>query len=201
MRIRSTVCQLLVSLACVGVALPQVVYAFDGPAPPLAPATAAVLDIALDGQGSLHGQASDSNGQALALSEICLRQQGQVLAQTKTDKGGLFTFPGVRAGLYEIQSAGHQPGVSSLDCANAPALRSRQGPVGKPHRRSPRQGRRRWRRQQLEPVSPRQRSRDRGGCDRRRNRLQPQGRRRQQLTGKAVLDLGSLDGRRSRLAL
>ena len=104
MRIRSTVCQLLVSLACVGVALPQVVYAFDGPAPPLAPATAAVLDIALDGQGSLHGQASDSNGQALALSEICLRQQGQVLAQTKTDKSGLFTFPGVRAGLYEIRS-------------------------------------------------------------------------------------------------
>ena len=106
MRIRSTVCQLLVSLACVGVALPQVVYAFDGPAPPLAPATAAVLDIALDGQGSLHGQASDRNGQALALSEICLRQQGQILAQATTDTSGQFTFPGVRAGLLEIRSAG-----------------------------------------------------------------------------------------------
>ena len=106
MRIRSALCQLLVSLACVGVALPQAVYAFDGPAPPPTPALAAVLDIALDAQGSLHGQASDSNGQALALSEVSLRQQGQVVAQTKTDKSGQFTFPGVRAGLYEIQSAG-----------------------------------------------------------------------------------------------
>ena len=95
---------LLVSLASVGIVLPQITYAAGSASPPIPNVAAPVQDVALDRDGWLRGQLTDPNGTPIAGSAIRLLQSGRIVAETKTDPTGHFALAGIRGGLYEIAS-------------------------------------------------------------------------------------------------
>lgn len=106
MRMGAALRCLLVSLASIGIVLPQITYAADSAAAPQPRPATPVQDVALDRDGWLRGQLTDSGGKPLAGSSIRLYQSGRIVAETKTDAAGNFAVAGVRGGLYEIGSAG-----------------------------------------------------------------------------------------------
>ncbi len=91
---------LLVTMAVVGVCLPQSVLAATG-----APV---VVDVALAQGNALSGQVVDPQGLAINRAAVSLRQGDREIVRAKTDLRGRFTFPGLRGGTYQIVAAkGH----------------------------------------------------------------------------------------------
>jgi hypothetical protein len=110
----------LVSLATVGLCLPQLCFA----APPAPPAPA-VSDIALADGGTLHGRVVDLQGSGRAGVDISIRAQDREVARTKTTAEGQFAVPGLRGGVYQV-AAGQNQGVYHFWATNTAPPSARQ---------------------------------------------------------------------------
>ena len=86
----------VVSLATLGMCLPQVAMAVD-PAP--APA---VVDVALADGGVLHGQVVDLQGSGVAGTPVTVKAQNHTVAATTTTANGAFGVKGLRGGVYQV---------------------------------------------------------------------------------------------------
>jgi len=103
-----------ISLATLGMCLPQVVFAETAAAPP----TPAVVDIALADGGVLHGQVIDIQNGGRAGIPVSVRSQQQEVVRTTTSNNGQFTVQGLRGGVYQV-AAGEGQGVYRVWTANA----------------------------------------------------------------------------------
>ncbi len=104
MRRMGIVRRVLVSLAVVGVCLPNAVLA----AGVGADGTPAAVDVALTGGGVLLGKVIDPQGAAVAKVPVSLREQDREIATAVTDDQGYFTVGNLRGGVYQIVAAeGH----------------------------------------------------------------------------------------------
>ncbi len=81
-----------------------------------------VRDVALQKDGMLVGQLVDRNGQPQAGVPVTILSDNKPVATATTDKNGIFTFRGLRGGLYHLTGAN---GGCSLPSMAAPARRSR----------------------------------------------------------------------------
>ena len=93
----------VLSLATLGICLPQRASA----APP--PVTAAlVTDVALDKDGTLHGQVLNTQRSGVPGSPVTVRVQDHAVAAVMTGPDGRFSVPGLRGGVYELATVnGH----------------------------------------------------------------------------------------------
>ncbi len=95
----------LVSLATLGLCLPEL--AFASPPPPVP----AVVDIALADGGVLHGQVVDlQGGRAATNVPVSVKAQDREIARAVTTADGRFSVPGLRGGVYQLV-AGDGQGV------------------------------------------------------------------------------------------
>ena len=102
MRRMGIVRRLLVSLAVVGLCLPNAVLAAGvktNAAPP-------AIDVALSGGGLLMGQVVDPQGAASAKVPVSLRMQDREIATSLTDNRGYFVVANLRGGVYQIVAPG-----------------------------------------------------------------------------------------------
>lgn len=101
----------IVSLATLGICLPEVTFASAPPATP------AVVDIALADGGVLHGQVIDLQGGRVANVPISVKAQDREIARATTTPEGRFAVQGLRGGVYQVAAADGQ-GVYRLWAAN-----------------------------------------------------------------------------------
>ena len=100
-----TACRhVVVMLATVGLIVPQIAFAGNGPQDTAQPRNAAVQDVALNPGGQLSGQLLDSNGSPVIGSKIQLLQNGKTVATATTNRSGQFAVDGLHAGIYQINS-------------------------------------------------------------------------------------------------
>ncbi len=101
----------MISLATVGLCMPQVAFAAaPTPTPP-------VVDIALTDGGVLHGQVVDLQGSGVAGIPVSVKAQNQEVVRTTTTDGGRFSVKGLRGGVYQLAAAQGQ-GVYRMWAAN-----------------------------------------------------------------------------------
>ncbi len=100
-----------VSLACLGILLPQSAFAAAPIVSKTLPgqATASkdapvIRDIALREGGLLVGQIVTTEGTAAAKVSVSLQQDGTELVRTATDANGLYAIKGLRGGVYHVVS-------------------------------------------------------------------------------------------------
>jgi hypothetical protein len=93
----------VVSLAAVGMCLPQAVFA-AAPAPP----TPVVMDVALSDGGVLYGRVVDLQGAGIANVPVVVKTQDRNVAAATTAPDGTFSIQGLRGGVYQVAAAnGH----------------------------------------------------------------------------------------------
>jgi len=103
---------MVISLAVLGMCLPEMVFAV----PPSA--TPAVVDIAMANGGVLHGQLIDLRGGNAVGLPVSVKAQNKEIVRTTTVKDGRFTVQGLRGGVYQV-AAGQGQGVYRLWTAKA----------------------------------------------------------------------------------
>lgn len=90
-------------LACLTWVLPPSVVSASQPAGgEQAAASAGVVDVRLDEQGSLRGMLVDEKGQPLAARPAVLEQVGGAVFSAATDGAGKFVFRGVSGGMHRL---------------------------------------------------------------------------------------------------
>jgi hypothetical protein len=62
----------------------------------------AAPDVALDAEGTLHGQVVDVQGNPQSKTAVAVRHRGREVARTVSDESGRFRLSGLRGGLHEI---------------------------------------------------------------------------------------------------
>jgi hypothetical protein len=103
---------MVISLAVLGMCLPEMVFAV----PPST--TPAVVDIAMADGGVLHGQLIDLRGGNAVGLPVSVKAQNKEIVRTTTVKDGRFTVQGLRGGVYQV-AAGQGQGVYRLWTAKA----------------------------------------------------------------------------------
>jgi len=104
-----------VSVACWGMILPQArLRAADSKPVTKAPA---IVDVALQANGSLSGQVLDEQGLGLEGALVSVRQGKDEIAQTVAGKNGEFAVANLRGGIYQI-AAGQGMGLYRLWAPN-----------------------------------------------------------------------------------
>jgi hypothetical protein len=113
----------LTYLLCLGLAAP-LSSACAGPQKSTRPVSAAgqprVADVALTDTLSLRGVVISEAGQPLAGTRVALCRQGEVLQQTDTADNGLYEFPNLQTGVYELVVGPSARQVRVWSAANAP---------------------------------------------------------------------------------
>jgi hypothetical protein len=112
MKIGAFVRGMMISLATLGVCLPELALAASPPTPP------AVIDVAMADGGVLHGQVVDLRGGNATGVPVSVRSQDKEIAQTTTAKDGRFSVQGLRGGVYQV-AAGEGQGVYRVWTAKA----------------------------------------------------------------------------------
>lgn len=103
-----------VSLAMLGTMMPQAQLLAD--APQSNPATeknskvAKVPDVYLTEGGTLSGRVCDHSGKVVEGAKVELKQNNKLVATTKTNKEGVYSFKNLKAGVYN-PSSGNTEGV------------------------------------------------------------------------------------------
>ena len=101
-----------VCLATLGIVLPQAPAMADNQ--PAGRATAkvgtSVPDIALTTGGTFSGRVVDHTGKVLEGAQVTLRQDKKEISATVTNKEGVYSFNGLKGGLYQV-SSGNTDGV------------------------------------------------------------------------------------------
>ena len=96
----------LISLAAVGMCMPQVAFAMETAAAP------AVVDIALSDGGVLHGRVVDLQGANVSGVPVSVKAQNRDVA-TATTADGSFSVQNLRGGVYQV-AAGEGQGAYRL---------------------------------------------------------------------------------------
>ncbi len=112
----------IVSLATLGICLPEVTFAS---APPPTPA---VVDIALADGGVLHGQVVDLQGGRAANVPVSVKAPDREVARTITTGEGRFAVQGLKGGVYQV-AAGDGQGVYRLWAANTAPPSAQKGAI------------------------------------------------------------------------
>ncbi len=97
----------VISLATLGMCLPQVAFAAEPVSMP------AVVDVALSDGGVLHGQVVDLQGAGVAGVPVSVKAQDRDVATATTAADGTFSVQGLRGGMYRV-AAGQGQGVYRL---------------------------------------------------------------------------------------
>ena len=98
MKIR-VVQRMAAALACVGMMFPHSVMAE-------APVELKVADVALRDGGLFVGKVVNAQGKPISEVEVLLIQEGKEIANTTTDKEGVFAAQGLRGGQYQVVAEG-----------------------------------------------------------------------------------------------
>ena len=105
---------LAVSLAALGTALPNTQLLADATNEKTTATKEAevtrVPDLALADGGTLSGRVCDQSGKVLDGAKVVLKQGKKELGNTGTDKDGVFSFKGLKGGVYQV-SSGNTEGV------------------------------------------------------------------------------------------
>jgi hypothetical protein len=97
---------LVVSLATLGMCLPEVTFA-------AAPQLPAVVDVALADGGVLHGQVVDLQGTGVSGVPVSVKDKDRDIAVATTAKDGKFSVQGLKGGVYRL-AAGQGQGIFRL---------------------------------------------------------------------------------------
>jgi hypothetical protein len=97
----------LISLAAVGMCMPQVAFAVETAATP------AVVDIALSDGGVLHGRVVDLQGANVSGVPVSVKAQNRDVATATTAADGSFAVQNLRGGVYQV-AAGEGQGAYRL---------------------------------------------------------------------------------------
>ena len=100
MKLAAIIKRLVVSVAVLGICLPQPLLASTP-----AKQSPVVVDVALGQGGVLLGQVVDPNGAVKANVPVSLRLGDRELAKARTDNNGYFAFSGLRGGVYMVAAA------------------------------------------------------------------------------------------------
>ncbi len=110
----------VLSLAALGMCLPQITFAVE-PAP-------AILDVALADGGVLHGQVVNTQGVGAAGMPVYIRTQDRDVAAATTAADGTFSVQGLKGGVYQVSTLqGH--GVYRLWSAGTAPPAAQNGAV------------------------------------------------------------------------
>lgn len=90
----------VLGLSCLGMALPQTNLMAAGPKP--AATQQSVQDVALAPGGTFYGHVVDEQGNALEGAVVRVTQGKRKVAETVTDKTGLFVAKNLRGGVYRV---------------------------------------------------------------------------------------------------
>lgn len=112
----------LLSLAAIGMILPQAVLAVD-PTP-----TPAVVDIALSDGGTLRGQVVDLQGASVTGVPVSVKVQNRDVAATTTTADGHFAVQNLRGGVYQV-AAGEGHGIYRLWSAGTAPPSAQNGAI------------------------------------------------------------------------
>ncbi|MEN6458615.1 MAG: carboxypeptidase-like regulatory domain-containing protein [Thermoguttaceae bacterium] len=123
----------MVSLAALGMCLPQVTLASGQAAAP------AVVDIALADGGVLQGQVVDLQGGHVANVPVSVKAADREVAQAVTTADGRFSVQGLRGGVYQV-AAGEGQGVYRLWSSNTAPPSAQKGAVVYTQNAQPRSG-------------------------------------------------------------
>lgn len=103
-----------VSLAALGMMVPQVSLLADAPQPkPLVSKAAQpnrIPDLLMTSGSTVTGRVCDHTGKVIEGAKVDLKQNNKVLASTKTNKEGIFSFKEAKGGVYNM-SSGNTEGV------------------------------------------------------------------------------------------
>lgn len=99
---------LAVAAVCAGVLSPAGIVSAGEVAPAVKP-VAPVSDITLV-SGQLNGRVVDAQGVSLNGAQVVIKQNGQEVARTNSDKNGQFSVNGLKGGVYQV-SAGNSEGT------------------------------------------------------------------------------------------
>lgn len=102
-----------VSLATLGLMVPQARLMADAPQPKAEAKKAAVTripDLALTKGGTMTGRVCDHSGKVLEGAKVTLKQNNKVVGTTVTDKDGVYSFKNLKTGIYHPVS-GNTEGV------------------------------------------------------------------------------------------
>lgn len=108
------------ALACIGMVVPQAVFA--APQEVKAPVVKA-RDVALTPKGELVGAVLNTKGQS---AKVILTQNGKTVAQTNTQADGVFSLPQVKSGVYEISVGEAKAPIRVWKAQAAPATAARK---------------------------------------------------------------------------
>ena len=95
----------VVTLACLGLLLPQTAFAAQPDARAGRPSIR-ILDVALGPQGTLAGAVVDPEGSPVVATPVVLLHGQRVAALAETDAQGRFAFSGLQGGLYGVGADG-----------------------------------------------------------------------------------------------
>lgn len=128
MKTRRLVRGVALTLAALGLCLPQVTLAAD--------AAPAILDVALADGGVLHGQVVNTQGVGAAGMPVYIRTQDRDVAAATTAADGAFHVQGLKGGVYQVSTVqGHgvyrlwAPGTAPPVAQNGAVVYTQNGTV------------------------------------------------------------------------
>ncbi len=112
----------VVALACIGMVVPQAVFA----APKAAVQTIKARDVALSTTGELSGAVLNATAKPVDGAKVVLTQNGKTMAEAISKKDGTFTLPKVKSGSYEIAVGESKAPIRVWKSEAAPAHAARK---------------------------------------------------------------------------
>ena len=106
----------VVSMAVLGMCLPQVAFAVE-PA-----STPAILDVALSDGGALQGKVVDLQGSGVAGVPVSVKIQDRNVATATTAADGTFRIQGLRGGVYQVAAGQGQAVYRLWSAGTAPPV-------------------------------------------------------------------------------
>ena len=103
-----------ISLAALGMCLPQVAFA--------AAPTPAVVDVALSDGGVLHGQVVNLQGAGIAGVPVSVKTKNHEVATVTTAADGTFSVQGLKGGVYQVAAAQGQGVYRLWSAGTAPPV-------------------------------------------------------------------------------
>ena len=105
---------LAVSIATFGMIVPQAQLLADAPQPkpPVSKTSQAnrIPDLLLTSGGTVTGRVCDHTGKVIDGAQVDLKQDNKILASTKTNHDGVYSFKDLQGGVYNM-SSGNTEGV------------------------------------------------------------------------------------------
>ncbi len=95
MKITKFVRGMALTLATLGLCVPQVAFAVE-------PAAPAILDVALSDGGMLHGRVVSVQGTGVAGAPVFVKAQDRDVATATTAADGTFNVQGLKGGVYQV---------------------------------------------------------------------------------------------------